>query len=98
MQIMRIRTRFDPNVQVNQLFGGYRDLALKVKMGFACSQTNCAGDWVKFVPVSRWRESNVKRLIFEIQLYLVQMQLDGLHAGADVHHDTNVASRNLLSV
>ena len=32
MQIMRIRNRFDPSIRREQLFGGYRDIALKIKM------------------------------------------------------------------
>jgi hypothetical protein len=98
MQIMRIRNRFDPGIRGDQLFGGYRDLALKVKMGFTCIQNHSAADFVKFVPVSRWRDSNVKRLVFEIQLHMAALQLEDVGDGGAMHHDVYVESRNLLSV
>jgi hypothetical protein len=98
MQIMRIRNRFDPAIRGDQLFGGYRDLALKIKMGFACIQNHSAADFVKFVPVSRWRDSNVKRIIFEIQLHMAALQLEDVGDGGAMHHDVYVESRNLLSV
>ena len=100
MQIMRVRNRLDPSIRSEQLFGGYRDLPLKVKMGFTCIQSHSAADFMKFVPVSRWRDANVKRLVFEIQLHVDGMQLGGSDSGGgrDAHHDVYVQSRNLLSV
>ncbi len=98
MQIIRIRNRFDPGLRNKQLFGGYRDLALKVKMGFICVPSNSNADRVKFVPVSRWGDSNVKRLVFEIQLHLDEMTLGEDARDSDMHHRVYVESRNLLSV
>jgi hypothetical protein len=98
MQIMRIRNRFDPSIRREQLFGGYRDIALKIKMGFTCVQSYSPADYVKFVPLSQWRNANVKRLVFEVQLHLAGMQLDDGAEGAAVHHEVYVQSRNLLSI
>ena len=97
MQIIRIRNRFDPSASKHQLFGGYRDIALKIKMGFMFMPSNSNSGRVKFVPVSRWGDSQVKRLIFEIQLHLDGMQLDDA-ASSGKHHQIYVQCRNLLSV
>jgi hypothetical protein len=97
MQIIRIRNRFDPSASKHQLFGGYRDIALKIKMGFTFMPSNSNSGRVKFVPVSRWGDSYVKRLIFEIQLHLHGMQLDDA-ASSGKHHQIYVQCRNLLSV
>jgi hypothetical protein len=97
MQIIRIRNRFDPSASKHQLFGGYRDIALKIKMGFTFMSSNSNSGRVKFVPVSRWGDSHVKRLIFEIQLHLDGMQLDDA-ASSGKHHQIYVQCRNLLSV
>jgi hypothetical protein len=96
MQILRIRNRFDPSTSSQQLFGGYRDLALKIKMGFTFMPSSSTSASVKFVPLSRWGDSHVKRLIFEIQLHLEGMQLDD--AASSHHHEIYVQCRNLLSV
>jgi hypothetical protein len=98
MQIMRVRNRFDPSIRRQQLFGGYRDCALKIKMGFTCVQSHSPADYVKFVPLSQWRNSNVKRLVFEVQLHLAGMQLDDGTDGDAAHHEVYVQSRNLLSI
>ena len=97
MQIIRIRNRFDPSASKHQLFGGYRDIALKIKMGFTFMPSSSNSGRVKFVPVSRWGDSQVKRLIFEIQLHLDGMQLDDA-ASSGKHHQIYVQCRNLLSV
>ena len=98
MQVIRIRNRFDPGLSSKQLFGGYRDLALKVKMGFVCVQSSCAADRVKFVAVTRWADANVKTLVFEIQLHLDAVRLDDDACDSAAHHRLYVESRNLLSV
>lgn len=98
MQIIRVRNRFDPSLSSKQLFGGYRDLALKVKMGFICVQSNSVADRVKFVPVCRWGDASVKKLVFEIQLHLDDMQLSNDADDNNMHHHLYVESRNLLSV
>jgi hypothetical protein len=98
MQILRIRNRFDPSPEYKRhLFGGYRDISLKVKMAFICSTSGSNSDRVKFVPMSRWREPGTKRLVFEIQLHLQAMQL-GL-SGADKarYHHNYVRSRDIIS-
>jgi hypothetical protein len=69
-----------------QLFGGYRDISLKIKMAFICMQSTCAASSVKFVPISRWGDSDVKRLLFEIQLLLQCMQLGSDASQSEPHH------------
>ena len=69
--------RFDTRIRREQLFGGYRDIALKIQMGFTRAQSYSPADYVKFVPLSQWRNSHVKRLVFEVQLYLTGKQSDG---------------------
>ena len=94
MQVIRVRNRFDPGLEDKQLFGGYRDISLKIKMAFVCMQSSC----VKFVPMSRWGDSDVKRLVFEIQLHLEGMQLSSDASESELHHRLYVESRNVLSV
>jgi hypothetical protein len=97
MQVMRVRNRFDPNISGKQLVGGYRDLSLKIKMGFMCTQSN--SDYVKFVPVDRWCDSNVKRIIFEMQLHLDGMQLgDDVAGPMNQSHAVYVDARNIMSL
>jgi hypothetical protein len=98
MQIIRIRNRFDPSLSRKHLFGGYRDISLKIKMGFTCLQSNSAADRVKFVPLSRWGDPDVKRLVFEIQLHLEGMQLSSDASDSELHHQLYVESRDFLSV
>ena len=98
MQIIRIRNRFDPGLKDKQLFGGYRDISLKIKMAFICMQSSCAASSVKFVPMSRWGDSDVKRLVFEIQLHLEGMQLGSDASESELHHRLYVESRNVLSI
>ena len=43
-------------------------------------------------------DSNVKRLVFEIQLHMAALQLEDVGDGGAMHHDVYVESRNLLSV
>jgi hypothetical protein len=71
---------------------------LKIKIGFTCIQNHSAADFVKVVPVSRWRDSNVKRLVFEMQLHMAALQLEDTGDGGAMHHDVYLESRNLLSV
>ncbi len=97
MQVIRIRNRFDPNLSDNHLFGGYRDVSLKIKMAFTCTQSNSAADRVKFVPMSRWGDPDVKRLVFEIQLHLEGMQLSSDASESELHHRLYVESRDVLS-
>jgi hypothetical protein len=98
MQVIRVRNRFDPGLEDKQLFGGYRDISLKIKMAFACTKSSCASNSVKFVPMSRWGDSDVKRLVFEIQLHLEGMELSTNASEIELHHRVYVESRNVLSV
>jgi hypothetical protein len=82
----------------SQLFGGYRDISLKIKMAFTCMQSTCAASSVKFVPMRRWGDSDVKRLVFEIQLQLEGMQLGSNALESELHHHLYVDSRNVLSI
>jgi hypothetical protein len=49
-------------------------------------QSTCAASSVKFVPMSRWGDSDVKRLLFEIQLQLQGMQLGSDASQSELHH------------
>jgi hypothetical protein len=98
MQILRVRNRFDPSPQYKKhLFGGYRDISLKVKMAFVCSPSGSSSDRVKFVPMSRWREPGTKRLIFEIQLHHRAMQLGCSEADKAKHHRKYATSRDMIN-
>jgi hypothetical protein len=95
MQILRIRNRFDPSPECQKhLFGGYRDISLKVKMAFVCQRPNSVADRVKFVPMSRWCDPDTKRLVFEIQLHHQAMQLG---SDKEKHHKNYVKSRDLIN-
>jgi hypothetical protein len=99
MQIMRVRNRFDPDpVCSKYLFGGYRDISLKIKMAFVHVRANSIADCVKFVPMSRWHNSDAKRLVFEIQLHHKEMQLGNDAFEKEKHHRTYVRSRDVMSV
>jgi hypothetical protein len=98
MQVIRVRNRFDPGLEDKQLFGGYRDILLKIKMAFMCVQSSCAANSVKFVPMNRWGDPDVKRLVFEIQLHLEGMELSTNASEIALHHRLYVESRNVLSV
>jgi hypothetical protein len=98
MQIMRIRNRFDPSPEFKKhLFGGYRDVSLKVKMAFVCLTSGSDSDRVKFVPMSRWRDPCTKRLVFEIQLHHQAMKLGSSEADKERHHRKYVKSRDMIS-
>jgi hypothetical protein len=95
LQILRIRNRFDPSPEYKKhLFGGYRDISLKVKMAFVCQRPNSVADRVKFVPMSRWCEPDTKRLVFEIQLHHHAMQLG---SDKEKQHRNYVKSRDLIN-
>jgi hypothetical protein len=98
MQILRIRNRFDPSPEYKKhLFGGYRDISLKVKMAFVCLPSGSNADCVKFVPMSRWREPGTKRLVFEIQLHHKRMKLGSNEAEEKKHHRRYVTSRDMMN-
>jgi hypothetical protein len=98
MQILRIRNRFDPSPDYKKhLFGGYRDISLKVKMAFICLPSGSNSDLVKFVPMSRWRNPGTKRLVFEIQLHHQQMKLGFSEADKEKHHRKYEQSRDLIN-
>ena len=98
MQILRIRNRFDPSPDYKKhLFGGYRDISLKVKMAFVCQRPNSVADRVKFVPMSRWRDPGTKRLVFEIQLHHQAMKLGSSEADKAKHHRKYVKSRDMIN-
>ena len=99
LQIMRVRNRFDPDPSCcKYLFGGYRDISLKIKMAFVCVRSSSIADCVKFVPMSRWHDSDAKRLVFEIQLHHKEMQLGNDAFEKEKHHRTYVQSRDVMSV
>jgi hypothetical protein len=98
MQILRIRNRFDPSPDYKKhLFGGYRDISLKVKMAFICLPSGSNSDRVKFVPMSRWRDPGTKRLVFEIQLHHQGMKLGSSEADKAKHHRKYVKSRDMIN-
>jgi hypothetical protein len=98
MQILRIRNRFDPSPEYEKhLFGGYRDISLKVKMAFICLPSGSNSDRVKFVPMSRWRDPGTKRLVFEIQLHHQAMKLGSSEADKAKHHRKYVKSRDMIN-
>ena len=98
MQILRIRNRFDPSPDYKKhLFGGYRDISLKVKMAFICLPSGSNSDRVKFVPMSRWRDPGTKRLVFEIQLHHQGMKLGSSEADKAKHHSKYVKSRDMIN-
>jgi hypothetical protein len=98
MQILRIRNRFDPGPQFKKhLFGGYRDISLKVKMAFVCLPSSSNSDRVKFVPMKRWRDPGTKRLVFEIQLHHQKMKLGFSDADKEKHHHKYVQSRDMIN-
>ena len=98
MQILRIRNRFDPSPDYKKhLFGGYRDISLKVKMAFICLPSGSNSDLVKFVPMSRWRDPGTKRLVFEIQLHHQAMKLGSSEADKAKHHSKYVKSRDMIN-
>jgi hypothetical protein len=98
MQILRIRNRFDPSPEYKKhLFGGYRDISLKVKMAFVCLPSGSNADCVKFVPMSRWRDPGTKRLVFEIQLHHQEMKLGSSPAEKAKHHRKYVTSRDMIN-
>lgn len=99
MRIMRVRNRFDPSpLYSKQLFGGYRDISLKIKMGFVCVRTAAFTDRVKFVPMNRWRDHHTKTLVFEIQLHHMEMQLGDNISDKEKYHNMYVKSRDWMSV
>ena len=98
MQIMRIRNRFDPSLNHKKhLFGGYRDISLKVKMAFVCLPSGSNSDRVKFIPMSRWRDPDTKRLVFEIQLHHKEMKLGSSELDKEKHHRRYVTSRDMIN-
>jgi hypothetical protein len=98
MQILRIRNRFDPSPDYKKhLFGGYRDISLKVKMAFICLPSGSNSDRVKFVPMSRWRDPGTKRLVFEIQLHHQRMKLGSSEADKAKHHRKYEQSRDMIN-
>jgi hypothetical protein len=98
MQILRIRNRFDPSPDYKKhLFGGYRDISLKVKMAFICLPSVSSSDRVKFVAMSRWRDPGTKRLVFEIQLHHQAMKLGSSEADKAKHHRKYVKSRDMIN-
>jgi hypothetical protein len=98
MQILRVRNRFNPDPSYTKLlFGGYRDISLKIKMAFVCLGSNSASDCVKFVPLSKWRDPDAKRLVFEIQLHHKAMQLGSDLSEKEKHHRNYVKSRDVIS-
>ena len=98
MQILRIRNRFDPSPEYRKhLFGGYRDISLKVKMAFVCLSPGSKADCVKFVPMSRWRDPGTKRLVFEIQLHHQEMKLGFSEADKEKHHRKYATSRDMIT-
>ena len=98
MQILRVRNRFDPSPDYEKhLFGGYRDISLKVKMAFICLPSGSNSDRVKFVPMSRWRDPGTKRLVFEIQLHHQGMKLGSSEADKAKHHRKYVKSRDMIN-
>jgi hypothetical protein len=60
-QILRIRNRFLAPVAV----GGYRDVNIKVKVGF---KQNAVSHAPTFVPVDKWCDKGVRTVICEIQV------------------------------
>jgi hypothetical protein len=98
MQILRIRNRFDPSPEYKKhLFGGYRDISLKIKMAFVCLPSGCNSDRVKFVPMRRWRVPGTKRLVIEIQLHHQKMKLGCSEGDREKHHSKYVESRDMIN-
>jgi len=60
-QILRVRNRFAEESPV----GGYRDVNIKVKIGFKCSPVLHAPI---FVPVEHWQKKGVQTVVCEIQV------------------------------
>jgi hypothetical protein len=99
MQILRIRNRLDPDPACSKrLFGGYRDISLKIKMAFVCVRSGSNDNCIKFVPMNRWNDVGTKRLVFEIQIHHKDMQLGDNICEKEKHHSTYVQSRNVMSV
>ncbi len=98
MQILRIRNRFDPSPEYKKhIFGGYRDISLKVKMAFVCPPSGSNSDCVKFVPMKRWRDPGTKRLVIEIQLHHQKMKLGSSEGDREKHHRKYVKSRDMIN-
>jgi hypothetical protein len=98
MDILLVRNRFDAKLKCgNQLYGGYRDILLKIRMGFACVRTASAADCVKFLPKNRWRQ-DAKTLVFEIQLHHKELQLGDNDSDKEKYHDKYVKSRDYMSI
>ncbi len=99
MRIMRVRNRFDPSpLYSKKLFGGYRDISLKIKMGFVCVRAATFTDRLKFVPMNRWRDHGTKTLVFEIQLHHKEMQLGDNVSDKEKYHNVYVKSRDWMSL
>ncbi len=60
-QILRVRNRFTEKSPV----GGYRDINIKVKIGFKCSPVLHAPI---FLPVENWQKKGVQTVVCEIQV------------------------------
>jgi hypothetical protein len=63
MRVLRVRNRFDPAIPEPKLLGGYRDIGLKLELGYSMT---ASGD-VKFLPCKRWKANDSK---FKVVLLL----------------------------
>ena len=63
MRVLRVRNRFDPDIPEAKLLGGYRDIGLKLELGYSMT---ASGD-VKFLPCKRWKANDTK---FKVVLLL----------------------------
>ena len=53
-RVMRVRNRFHTDVNEAKLFGGYRDIGLKLQIGFALPSDG----GMKFMPCKMWNDSH----------------------------------------
>ena len=56
LRMLRVRNRFDADIPKEKLLGGYRDINLKMEIGFAMT---AHGD-VKFLPCEQWKGKDSK--------------------------------------
>jgi hypothetical protein len=62
-RVMRVRNRFHADVNEAKLFGGYRDIGLKLQIGFALPSDG----GMKFVPCKMWNDSHSNFKVHEPQ-------------------------------
>ena len=54
LRVLRVKNRFHPAIDETKLLGGYRDIGLKLQIGFVMASDGDA----QFVPCKLWKDTN----------------------------------------